>query len=196
MDALGHAKACRQWRRDAVQILQDVQQTPKTYNWLKERKVRMMTFRQMVDRMNHADGTYVSARCSQPTKTSVAEWIEQNNITNPVDTNTLHCTIVYSRRGAPDLASYPYPETIKAQPKCLSIFPTASGKKCLVIELEDSELNTTHDKIHNEYDVTYDYDDYKPHVTVSYDYDGGIEHLQLPTFPIAFDRITVEPLEP
>ena len=165
----------------------------------------LMTFRQRMQYldevrrknkdMKHPDGTYMAVTCNRATRAALDKWSTEHNIPNPVDPKDFHITIVYSRKGVPELADYEIELPLKTKIVEWKIFP-AGDKKCLVGVVDSKELRQHHAKIHSQYDATYDYDEYIPHVTLSYDYGAAKPPTDLPDFDIVLDKKKVNPLDP
>lgn len=116
-------------------------------------------------------GIYVGVRFSDETKEHLLKVIEKFNIPNPVATDDFHATIIYSKKSPTTqlkvLGSLEEPETAKATK--FHIFTTRDEKNALVIKLDSDFLKNRHKTLMREYELSYDFDEYIPHVTVSYD---------------------------
>jgi len=118
-------------------------------------------------------GLYVCAKFSQSSCEALKRVQEALGMTNPVVAEKLHTTIVYSRK------------TIDLPP-VINLNETAS---LIGFEKWDTKYGSTvvgilkSDYLHDRFNeamangATYDYDDYKPHVTLSYD--SGITEFNL-----------------
>jgi len=139
----------------------------------------MLTF------VEYTSGTYSSLLLDNDSKNMIASL----NIQNPVDINKLHCTIMYSRKPAPDAYSLlPY-LPIKAKAKGFDVFGD-----CLVLLLESIDLYELHNAT-RELGATYDYDEYKPHITLSENnIEQNVSLLQIPDQHIIFNEYKTEPL--
>lgn len=166
----------------------------------------MMSFRERMEyleevkrknsKMRHPDGTYVAVKVSKPTQKVLDAWSKEHNIPNPIDPKDFHTTIAYSRKGIPDVVDHEMKLPIKAKIKEWKIFPSANGKRCLVAVVNSPELEDHHEVIHATYGATYDYPDYIPHITFSYDYGSGKVPTDIPDVEIVYDRKQIEPLDP
>lgn len=91
-------------------------------------------------------------------------------VDNIVDKSKYHITVVYSRK---PFTNFTICGKLKkpwiATPTELEIFPTQSGSRALVLRLDCPKLVERHKHFEKEYGATYDYDEYKTHVTLSYD---------------------------
>jgi hypothetical protein len=57
---------------------------------------------------------------------------------------------------------------IVVEPKGLNIFQTQEGANCLVLEFYTPDLVKRHESLMSKYNLTYDFDSYIPHTTLSY----------------------------
>lgn len=87
----------------------------------------------------------------------------------PVD--DFHSTIVYSTKAPVNyerIGSVNIPR-IYAMPVGLECWPTKTGKNALVMRLYCPRLNDMHNSLMDKHELSYDFDEYKPHMTISYD---------------------------
>ena len=131
------------------------------------------------------NGSYAGARFSANTKDAIKNYISKNNIPNSPNTDSLHSTILYSRKYLPDfVAKGPYDPTIKGQPTGFEVWPSQPDenghtKNCLVLTFDAPDLVARHESLMSQHNATYDFDEYKPHVTFSYDV-GDVDPEKLP----------------
>jgi len=116
------------------------------------------------------DGTYVGLKLSEESCDRLYEAAKKLQIPNILDKKDYHTTLIYSRKYLPDFKAegelYP---PIAATIAKLEIFTGKDGdQKVLVAVLDCPELIERHHLIMNEFKATYDFDEYKPHVTLSY----------------------------
>ena len=166
----------------------------------------MMSFRERMEyleelkrktvTMKHPNGTYVCVKVSAETAKQLDKWSSSNNIPNPIAAKDFHTTIVYSRRGIPAVQQYNINLPINATIDGWKIFPSQNGKKCLVAVVKSQELVDHHETIHARYGASYDYPDYIPHITFSYDYTASKVPSSVPDVQVVYDRKNIEPLDP
>lgn len=142
---------------------------------------------------NGTAGTYAKAVPCEATKERIANLINILNIRNSVATHSLHTTLVYSDVEIP-LESYTLPEPIAAKPIGFTVFCT-EFYNCLVILLDSIGLTTLHQHA-RAMGATYDYDQYHPHVTVSYDFQGSVPDNSIleEIGELIFNEVVVESL--
>lgn len=118
------------------------------------------------------DGSYIAVSFSRATQNKLRKLTKELGIPNEqtVPREKLHCTVVYSRKPFKDFTIWGKLEKpIVAKPDKLEIFKTQSGASALVLRFHAKELDERHTYFEKEYGATYDYDEYKQHVTLSYD---------------------------
>ncbi len=133
-------------------------------------------------------GTYAGGRFDDSTTESLRKYIEDNNIPNPV--GDFHTTILYSRKHCPNYQPIIYDSPISGKAVKLEKFDDGN---VLSLVFDSPELSKRHDELMKEHEATWDYPEYIPHVTLSYDASNvNIEDLTPPDFGI---KITKEYLE-
>lgn len=143
------------------------------------------------------NGTYIGLRPSEETKEGIVKLQKRLGIKNPVDPESLHTTLIYSKKGNPNVI--PYEKEYYAYPLSLELF--GEEKNCLVLTLESSALDFRHEFLQH-MGLTHSFDSFKPHITLTYDYQGedyDNEYLYdekgEPIIDIVFDGEYVEPLD-
>ena len=157
------------------------------YAFLKNLEEKNMT--------KHPGGTYVCANLSRQSKDALGKWVEENNIPSPADPKQYHTTITYSRKGIPTVTDHKFDLPIKGKIIKWKIFPAQDNKKCLVAVVDSPDLEHYHTEIQTQYGAQYDYPDYIPHITVSYDYPSNSVPKILPALDITYVKIKIEPLD-
>jgi len=117
------------------------------------------------------DGTYVGAKFDEETVKNLSKMMNDIKIPNPLDEKDFHTTIIFSRTK--------FPENFEAlgdmkkpwigTPKEFDIFTGRNGQNCLVMKYECAEQVKRHKKLMKENNATYDWPEYKVHLTLSYD---------------------------
>jgi hypothetical protein len=133
------------------------------------------------------DGTFVGSKLSNESKIKLYELVKKLNVPNPLEKEKYHVTVIYSKKYLPHLTSVgKYDKPIIAKTKNLAMYGEES--ECLVIELECPELKKRNKEITKIHGATSDYDEYKCHVTLSYD----CEDFDIPTTSIKKLLPTIE----
>lgn len=116
-----------------------------------------------------ANGTYMAVKYDKDAAEAIKELSNTLKVPNPLSREKMHTTIIYSRKHAPDLKANNDLYPIIAKGKELHIFPTQDKKNALVLKLECEALVNRHNEIMAEHQTTYDFPEYIPHITLSYD---------------------------
>lgn len=145
--------------------------------------------------MKHIDGTYSSLNLDSKSSKQLYKWAKKNIDGELTPQSQYHVTLIYSRTGIPSAKGETIDLPLKAEAVGWEIFPTQDGGKCLVLRIENPELDELHNLYREKYGATYDYDEYKPHVTISYDYKENSVPDTLPDVVLWFDKHTFKPLD-
>ena len=134
--------------------------------------------------METTKGTYVALRVLGGANAWLDDFIKQHNIP-PVGTvkeQRRHVTVIYSR-----VFAFVEPQKAKlyqAYGRELKVFDEPDGRRCLVIVLEAPEVVRRHEELMRANpQMTYDFPNYVPHITLSYDI-GNFDITTLP--PLSF----------
>jgi hypothetical protein len=142
-----------------------------------------------------AKGTYAAVRFSDETIADIKKYIEENNIPNHTKFDKMHTTLLYSRKHCPNYEpAGEYEEALHGKPEKFEKWPSqpdddGNVAMCLVLRYHCPDLVKRHVKLMDEHKGTYDFDEYKPHITFSYDvadlqckdlpkYEGKIEIVE------------------
>lgn len=150
-----------------------------------------------MEKANDTRGTYAAVKFDKATVDAIQDYIDENQLPNPVAPAKMHTTVLYSRKYCPKYKAQgeilPHwtgkPigfEVWESQGK-LRDEPT---KRCLVLRYECDALSDRHKELMKEHDATYDFPDYKPHITLSYDI-GDIDEDELPDISKFLSKITI-----
>lgn len=142
-------------------------------------------------------GTYSGMRLSLQTKELISKFLEDNNIPNAVPDEKLHTTILFSRIHCPEYVPLgKISPAIVAKPVALEVWDTRNGKRALVLRLESEQLIARHKELMSAHNASYDYAEYKPHITLSYDVGSTFKasDFTTPDFNLEFNVEYFEPL--
>ena len=142
-----------------------------------------------------SSGLYVAVKFKQETIDKIVAFQELNNIPNPVPAEDLHSTVVYSRVKIDWTPEDNINLRVNTDASVLETWETRSGKNCLVWHYY-SPYQHKRFKEAMEEGATYDFPEYKCHITLSYDCgDVTAEAINKPDFPILLDHEYMEELE-
>lgn len=116
-------------------------------------------------------GKYIGIRFTPETKEKLKQIIDDEGVPHGLDMDDLHSTIAYSRKS--NIPGYEvagkFEEPEEAEIDDFTIFPGQDeGNNCLVAKLKAPSFVEKHNKT-MDHGASYDYDEYIPHVTLSYD---------------------------
>lgn len=138
----------------------------------------------------HKTGLYVAAKYSNRTLDQIEKLQRVLRVPNPVPREKIHSTICYSRVNIPYVTSAGSFEVSDGGK--LEIWDTQDGKT-LVLVL-DSEYLTTRHNYARVLGATHDFDEYIPHITLSYNV-GELKFSGEYELPIVLDYEYKEPLQ-
>lgn len=146
-----------------------------------------MKVTELLNEKKQPDGTYAGVSFSKETINAIKQYIKDNNIPNGLRSDKMHTTVIYSRKYDPDfkaLGKIDPPWT--GTPTELDVWKTrpkdgSEGSNCLVLQFKCEKLNERHEELMKQYNFTYDFPEYKTHISLSYDI-GDMEWKSLPKF--------------
>ncbi len=128
----------------------------------------MRKFSLIIESVEFKNGVYCCCNPSQETKDAIKSFCAAYDVPNPLSAKDLHCTLIYSDKVDPDFESIStYDKPIEAKFKGFDLF--GEDKNTLVILLDSPDLQARHKELMDKYDLNYSWDDYAPHVSLSYD---------------------------
>lgn len=144
-------------------------------------------------------GTYAYAKLSTQSATVLHEITKKYSIPNAVRPDKFHVTVLHSRKTLDNYhPTERYVLPLAAAPKGLAIWET-STTPCLVLLLDCDDLINHHKFLMNKHQAEFDFPEYCPHVTLSYDirnYDiSAIQDIILNTAPLELTGEYSEPLD-
>ncbi len=119
--------------------------------------------------MRSSRGIFSAVKFDKKTTQKIVEFQKINNIRSPIKNSDLHTTIIFS----PDkyILDYPVKKHLDIKAKIIGFdkWRMNNGNYCLVALLDCNFLNERFEKLSKKYGIENPYDEYKPHVTLSYD---------------------------
>lgn len=120
-------------------------------------------------------GSYAAVTFSKDTIKRLVAFCKDNDIPNMLRPEKFHTTLLYSRKHLPD-----YEAQGKIDPPWIGtpyrfdVWETQPKKdggpvtRCLVMIYDSKELKARHNELMDEHEAEYDYKNYHPHITLSY----------------------------
>jgi hypothetical protein len=141
-------------------------------------------------------GIYVSVKFDPESVDRLAKFAAEHEIPNPISPDDYHATVVYSRKPIFWRAMHEIGHL--ATPKEWTVFAPRdlkNGSYCLVLLLDSKFLQTRFDLAISR-GGSYDFPEYKPHISFSYDvpadFDASV--LPVPNFDVVIDKEIAERL--
>lgn len=158
-----------------------------------------MKLRQLTEK-KQKQGSYIGVKYTKESKQAIAEFTKKNKIPDAISPNKLHSTVVYSRKHVKNIDKDVKKDcNFEATVKGFEVWETQGGNHALVMKLTSPELTKRHSFYYDKYDeATYDYDEYKPHITLSYDVGEDFDPKSLKwddDTPLIIDYEYFEPLD-
>lgn len=137
---------------------------------------------------NTVKGLYCAVIFSERTKSDIMDYIHINEIPNPIHRDSLHATVMCSIFPIPGIDRDEFGSIcppIYGKFKCFSVFKSKKGTNCVAMKFSCSALSWRHRQLHHEFDMIHNFQEYLPHITLSYDAkDFDINTLPPFTHPI------------
>lgn len=124
----------------------------------------------LIELTENKNGTYAGYKFDKDDLNKIEKWCKENKIPTPVSKNEMHTTILYSKKPCPNykpLGKLSSP--IKASIEEQEVWDTQDKKRALVVKLNSPDMVKRHKQLMKEHKASFDYDEYKPHITLSYD---------------------------
>lgn len=116
-------------------------------------------------------GTYAGVRLSPSSAAKLFAYAQEHNVPSPIPESEYHVTLLYSRKVHPDYeAPGDYKTPLTARTKGFTLL--GDEKDALVVLIDCSELEKRHHHLMKKHGATWDWPDYKPHVSLSYEAKG------------------------
>jgi hypothetical protein len=129
-----------------------------------------MKLENIFEKVEKKPGTYVGAKFTPQTVARLKKFGRDNNIPNHLEKDKYHSTIIHSKKHVPEMEAHLImKDKWIGKPDKLEIFDTTGGARALVLRYLCEEQHKLHHHIMSHTEATYDYPEYKIHVTLSYD---------------------------
>lgn len=135
-------------------------------------------------------GTYAAVTFDKKSIVNLYDYVTGLDIPNPLDPELYHSTIVYSKKTLPELVAVHY-GALETKISHFRIFEAycqsglEDGREpeyVLVAVLDNPLLSARHKQIREVHGAAFDFDEYIPHITLSYDVGPDFDMEGLPSF--------------
>jgi len=145
-------------------------------------------------------GVYIEAELDEKSKAKIKDFSKSIGIETPFD--DYHTTVIYSKKEVSEdilkKIRYFYPENITVYGAAVGYEKFVNEEEdiyAVVLKVECAKLKALHEKLMQDFPLTYDYDEYIAHITLTYKgKDIDIEKLKTPNFEVKYDKLNIEPL--
>lgn len=132
-------------------------------------------------------GTFVGAKLTPETETRLLNWLERAGVENATPREDLHVTVVgHKTKEFPWTPKQFQPLEIDPETVSLDIF--GDDKDTLVLRFDSPELEERHKWARDTFDIDWDYDEYKPHITLGKDTGVSPKDIPKPNFTLFIDK--------
>lgn len=125
-------------------------------------------------------GTYIALKVSEETQEALTQYIKENKIPNPIPVTKYHVTMIYSLQHVPNVDDLiDNDQKIECKFDSFAIF--GENNDSLVLKIKSKELQEKH-QYYLTNGATHTFDEFKPHITLSYDIGDDFDYESLPKF--------------
>jgi len=137
-------------------------------------------------------GTFVGIRFDAKTVKNILQWVEQNNISSPTAADTLHCTLLSDKENKFEWETKNY-NGLRIDPSTYKLEKFGEANEVLVLSFKSQELSKRHQAGKEKHNITWDFSEYIPHVTLSYEAtDVDLDKLSIPKFSLGLANEYIE----
>ena len=126
------------------------------------------------DEPEEKPGTYAGVHFDDDTVKRIKAFSIDNEIPDRLESRKIHSTLLYSKKQLPNFKALgDLDEPLVGKPSGFDVWesqPDDDGNKsnCLILQFDCPELVSRHNDLMTQHDAEYDFDEFKPHVTLSY----------------------------
>ena len=130
------------------------------------------------------DGTFVGVHLTSDTTARLCGWMDQNLIKNPQTADKIHTTLVLDKETQFLHDPLTYEPSIPIDPDTYNIELFGPENDILVLSFDSPFLQKRHLQLREKYGLAWDWPDYTPHITLTYDAQEIKTELETPDFAI------------
>lgn len=128
-------------------------------------------------------GTYAGVRFSDRTVQALIDYCDQNNIPNRLSEDKFHSTLLFSRKHLPDyVPKGRYNKPMIGEFSKIECWPSQVDTNCLIMRFKCESFKNRHKYLMNKHNATWDFENFLPHLTLSYDVPSDFDPSILPPF--------------
>lgn len=121
-------------------------------------------------KLHFLNGVYCYAELHSKSAEKLHNFCITEKINNHLFKHEMHCTIIYDRLPHDDFSRPEvYTPPLEVMIDSFDLFNVNSTANALVLKLKSDELINKHNKLAYLHSIEHDFDEYIPHITLSYD---------------------------
>jgi len=159
-----------------------------------------MKHKTYIKNIDTENGVYISAKASKESKKKIKEFVK-NELKINTDYDDYHITLIYSKKPFSGEIKLLLPNgKLETFVKKYTKFDNQQdGDSSLVFVLDSKDAQKLHKILMEKYDFKYDYDEYIPHLTLTYKAfditEKEYNNFPIPQFKIEFDDIIIQEID-
>ena len=142
--------------------------------------------------LHRPTGTFVGVRLTSRSIAQLQGWMDQNLLDHAEPAETLHTTLVISKDKPIAIHPLKYDPVVLIDPSTYEIELFGDDKDVMVLSFDSEFLQARHMQLRQKYNLSWDFPEYNPHITLSYTPQEIQTDLEPPTFEIELEREYVE----
>jgi len=150
--------------------------------------------KQQILMKSHFYGTFVGVWYQMRDAKTLLQWASSQGLTDVTELEDVHTTIHYSKKGNRGTMREAKGKIFTVETAGLELL--GENEDILVVRVVSDELERLHENLKNNYGLEYDFPEYKPHITIKYDFQGDINELELPEMELQTTKIHVQANKP
>ena len=139
-------------------------------------------------------GTFVGAKLTPDTEARLMDWLARTGMQNTTPREDLHITIAGNKTRQFPWKPKEYPP-LEIDPASMGLELFGANQDTLVLTFDSPELAERHQWARDTYGMDWDFEEYRPHITLATGVTGLPKEMPEPDFPLFIAREYSEPWE-
>lgn len=153
-----------------------------------------MRFHQLLEA--DSNGTFIGIRLTSESANRILAWLEENNVKDPTPFKELHVTLLVDKTNTLDHDPIRYDPPLVPKQDTYKVELFGKDQNILVLTFDCPQLTKRHDQVKKRFNVVEDWDEYRPHITLTYTVQEVTGPLEPPDFPIELSHEYVMRFDP
>lgn len=129
-------------------------------------------------------GTFVGVHLTSDSTARLCGWMDQNLIKNPQPADKIHTTLVLDKETPFLHDPMAYEPSIPIDPATYHIELFGPDKNVMVLSFDSPFLQKRHLQLREKYGLSWDWPEYTPHITLTYDIQEIATEFETPDFEL------------